>query len=92
MSTKAHYRTLVRGITVVRFTPIADMLSVGIDGADFVDLVGQQGGWRCPLLAEADIFVAARACAVAGQGFLDVFGSFRAGCLTLVGELEVDLV
>jgi hypothetical protein len=37
--------------------------------ADFVDLVGRRRGWRCPLLAEANIFVAAGACIVAGRAF-----------------------
>ena len=59
---------------------------------DFVDLVGQQWGWRCPLLAEAEVFVAAPGMSRVAWAFRALFGSFRAVCLTLVGELEADLV
>ena len=45
--------------------------------ADFVDLVGQRCVWRCPLLAEADVFVPAWACAVAAWAWRVLVGFFR---------------
>jgi hypothetical protein len=37
--------------------------------ADYVDLVGRQRVQPCLLFAEADVFVAASACALAAFGF-----------------------